>query len=327
MWKHIYPFVFLISLLASSAFARAPVPFSNPGADGFVFVLWGDYTDAAVNTMLDRIKITGAKSLTIPLFGCQSSLTSSDVGSCDLLAAKIKNNLLLNLLAHSRENSEHIAALAIQAGFQTTFLPIVATPKWDWRGYFNPTDVPGWFASYETWLKGVAADAAALGMKELIVGSEFSLLYAYSSQWSALLSDMHQVFSGPLIVTVNWGMLDYGFWDQADAIGISEYYPLTALDNPQASDLEQGAESVKNTIMAVSKKYKRPIYLTEVGFPSTVNAAKIPWTATSTDAVDYALQAECFQAFSDAWMSESALARMSVWATGDDSGPGYDTSY
>jgi hypothetical protein len=317
MWKHICPLLFLASLLSNHAFARDPIPFTNPGADGFVFVLWTNYTDDAINAFLARIKQTGAHSLTIPLFGCQSTITSSDVGSCEVLAQSFRDNDLMALLADSRS----------KAGFQTTFLPIVATPKWDWRGTFAPTDVAGWFKNYETWIKGVAADANSLGMKELIVGSEFSILYQYSAQWTQLLSDMHQVFSGPLIVTVNWGQLDGGFWDQADAIGISEYYPLTALNSPSQKDLTKGAESVKSGILAAGKKYKRPIYLTEVGFPSTVAAAKVPWTALSTDAVDYALQAECFQAFSDAWSGESALARMGVWATGDDSGPDYDYSY
>jgi hypothetical protein len=325
MWKHICPFLFL--LFASQALARSPVPFTQPGSDGFVFVLWSDYTDQAINAFLARIKATGAQSLIIPLFGCQSSITSSDVGSCDLMEAQFSDRIFGSVISHSRENSEHIAELAIQAGFQTTFLPIVATPHWDWRGLFAPTDVAGWFASYEVWIKGVAADATRLGMKELIVGSEFSKLYGYASQWNALLSDMHQVFGGPLIVTVNWGMLDYGFWDQADAIGISEYYPLTTLDSPAASDLAAGAQSVKSTILAAGKKYQRPVYLTEVGFPSTVNAAKIPWTATSTDATDPTLQAQCFQAFSDAWSGESQLVRANFWATGDLTSSDYNYSY
>jgi hypothetical protein len=327
MWKRVWPFLFLFPVLASQVFAREPIPFTNPGADGFVFVLWTDYTDDAINAFLARIKQTGAHSLTVPLFGCQSTITSSDVGSCDLMAERFRGNGVMDLLAGSRDKAEHIAQLAIQAGFQTTFLPIVATPQWDWRGTFAPTDVAGWFKSYETWIKGVAADANSLGMKELIVGSEFSILYQYSAQWTQLLSDMHQVFTGPLIVTVNWGQLDGGFWDQADAIGVSEYYPLSTSNSPTQNDLNKGAEAVKSTILAAGKKYKRPIYLTEVGFPSTVAAAKVPWTALSTDAIDYSLQAECFQAFSNAWSGETALARMAVWATGDDSGPDYDYSY
>jgi hypothetical protein len=312
---------------ARAAYARTPIPFTNPGKDGLVLVLWSDYTDAAIQQMLERIKQTGTTTISLPLFGCQTSITSSDVGACSLVASQFEDKTLGKQLAAERDTAIHLAQLAIAAGLQPVFLPIIATPKWDWRGFFDPTDVNAWFQSYDIWIKGVAQDANQLGMKELIVGSEFTKLYAYGSNWSSLLADVRTTFSGPLIVTVNWGQLDFGFWDQADAIGVSEYYPITSLDNPTQAELDQGAQSVKQSIMSAGEKYGRPIYLTEVGFPSTVNGAKVPWQIFEADPSDFALQAQCFQAFSNAWSNEPQLARSFVWATGDLSDPQYANSY
>ena len=307
----------LVLVTSVTAFARTPAPFPHPYQDGYVLVLWTDYTDTAINGFLDRIKSAGSQSVTIPFFGCQTSITSADVGSCQVRRPAFTNAADVNMLARQNDNAVHLAQLAIAKGLSPIFLPIIATPKWDWRGVFDPTDPQAWFASYTTWMQAVAQQAQALGMDELIVASEFVKIYRYSDQWKTFLKTIRNGFSNPLIVTVNWGQLDYGFWDQADAIGISEYYPLTNSDSATQDDLNQGALSVKQTILAASTKYHRPIFLTEVGFPSTSGCGKEPWTVNTSDAVNWPLQASCFDAFKNAWQDETQLAHAGFWATGD----------
>jgi hypothetical protein len=317
------------SNFASSAiFSRKPRPFPHPYQDGFVFVLWADYTDAAINGFLDTIKTSGSISITLPYFGCQSTITSSDVGSCQVRRTEFTNQADINMLAAQNDNAVHVAQLAIAKGMNPIFLPIVATPKWDWRGYFDPTDPNAWFKSYTAWMKTVAQQAQSLKMDELIVASEFVKLYRYSHQWNKFLRAMRKDFNNPLIVTVNWGQLDFKFWNEADAIGISEYYPLSPLDAPTQSDLDQGALAVKAQIMAASAKYHRTIFLTEVGFPSTSACATQPWAVSTTDAPNWPLQADCFDAFKKAWQDETQLAHVGFWATGDSSSdPQFQYSY
>jgi hypothetical protein len=313
---------------ATIDFPRRPTKFKHPYQDGFVFVLWADYSDAAINGFLDNIKTSGSISITLPYFGCQSSITSADVGSCQLSNAAFTNLADLNMLARQNDSAVHIAQLAIAKGMSPIFLPIVATPKWDWRGYFDPTDPKAWFASYTAWMKTVAAQAKSLNMDELIVASEFSKLYQYSDQWKTFLKTIRKDFKNPLIVTVNWGQLDFKFWNEADAIGVSEYYPLTTLTAPTQADLDQGAQAVKAQIMAASKKYHRPIFLTEVGFPSTSACATQPWAVSTTDQENWALQADCFDAFKEAWQDETQLVHVGFWATGDSSSdPQFPISY
>ena len=292
--------------------AQAFTPIVSQHQDGYVFVLWSTYTDAQINAMLDRVGQTGAKFITIPYFGCQTTLTSSDVGACSV---------------GSQEQQVREAQLAIAKGFKVTFLPIIATPTWQWRGEFNPTDVAGWFVSYKAWLKNLVQIANSLRMTELVVGSEFSLIYEYQAQWSQLLKEFRGYYSGSMIVTVNWSKVDYTFWTDADAIGISTYFPLTNVANPTQSELDAGMLANKNAIMAVSQKYSRPLYFTEIGFPSTNVAASSPWQSLSTDGSNFALQAACYQSFLKYWGNEPALARASVWATGDLTDSSFATSF
>jgi hypothetical protein len=307
---------FLLFLMVISFFnsgAQAYTPLQNQHKDGYVLVLWSSYTDDAINAMLDRISQTGAKFLTIPYFGCQTSITSSDVGACSV---------------GSQDQAVHEAQLAIAKGFQVTFLPIIVTPTWEWRGFFQPTDVNAWFASYQIWLQNLAQIANSLHLSELIVGSEFSILYQYESQWSALLKSLRPIYPGSLIVTVNWGNnIDHSFWADADAIGISTYFPLTQDPHPSQDELDAGMLANKNVIMPISQKYNRPLYFTEIGFPSTNIAASKPWQSQASDGSNLQLQADCYQSFLKVWGNEPALARASVWATGVLADPGNATSF
>jgi hypothetical protein len=302
---------FLFNSAQGWAFSEAaPVPVSPPAVpftdayhDGYVYVAWATYSDADLSKTIARVKQTGATHLTI---------TSSDVGACSV---------------GSQEQAIREAKIATAQGMGVTFLPIVTTPKWDWRGEFNPDDVDAWFVSYKAWLKGLAEIANQLQATDFVVGSELSILYDDESHWSDLLDEFHGIFNGPLIVTVNWSKLDYSFWSHADAIGISSYFPLSTSDSPTQDDLDAGMNSVKNQMLEVSHKWNRPIYITEIGFSSTKTAAKTPWLSDASDGVDQSLQAACFESIRRAWSSESSLARLSIWATGDLTSPDYSYSF
>src|SRR6185503_14604060 len=101
----------------------------------------------------------------------------------------------------------------------------------------------------------------------------------------------------PLIVTVNWDSLDHSFWADADAIGVSSYHPLSDDDSPDQDTLNSAMSSIRDDLVALSKKWNRPIHITETGFPSTSGAAHTPWLVDSSLGVDQDLQKRCFAAF------------------------------
>lgn len=286
---------------ASPAGAREPMRFQDAYHDGYALVLWENTSVDELETKLARIRQTGATHLIIPYFGCQSDIHSSDVGSCQVLFRTAANVL---------------ARDAIELGFtEVSYLPIVATPDWQWRGYFDPKDVDGWFKSYTAWIKGVARDAKKLGMKELVVGSEMTKLYRYEDQWKKVLAEVRTVFDGPLVLTVNWGDTDHSFWADADAIGVSAYYPLSDNVNPTQDELDAAWQARRAEFHALSNQWQRPIHITETGYSSVSSAAHTPWAAAPGDTSDLALQARCFEAFRKAWSGDRSLVRANIWAT------------
>jgi hypothetical protein len=279
----------------------------KPDHDGFVLVLWKqDYSDSEISALLDRIRATGTDMLEIPLFGCQSTIHSSDVADCK---------------PSNRDYVMKLGKAAIAKGFAVTLLPIVITPKWEWRGLFDPDDVASWFKNYTAWMDTVAWDALTLGSPELIAGSEFKALYKHTAEWKALLTHLRASFPGPLVVTANWDELTYDFWDEADAIGISTYYPLSTKPDPAQDVLDAAWQAQRAKLLQLSAKWNRPLHFTEVGYTSSTAAAATPWTYSSTDTPDPALQARCFDAFRKAWTGQKALVRANVWAVGDPSAP------
>ena len=306
----------LILLPVSVPFAmadRAPVPFQDAGKNGYVRTLWReDYSQDQLIAMLKRIRSSGAVHLTIPVFGCQSSVDSADVGSCEV---------------QSRSWILGVARLAAQQGFDVSLLPIIATKSWEWRGYFDPTDVDAWFRTYTTWILQVARDANGLGVKELVVGTEFVKLYRYEDRWRQVVASVRQVFSGPLILTVNWDDLDHEFWAASDAIGISAYFPLNDQADPSQDQLNSAWKNLHSKIHALSKQWNRPIHITEVGYPSTTSAARTPTSSVTTDPPDPALQQRCFSAFALAWSSDPSLVRANIWGTGDLQSATYATDF
>jgi hypothetical protein len=281
-----------------------PVPFADAYHDGYQLVLWKHHDDATLKKIIARVQETGATHLTVPYFGCQSSITSADVGSC-------------HVRDRETEQSVRAAQIAAMMGMDVSFLPIIVTPKWDWRALFDPIDVDGWFVSYKAWLKNMVQIANQVHAKEFIVGTEFTKLYRYEDRWSQLLKEFHELFAGPLIVTVNWDSIDHKFWKDADAIGISEYESLSSTENPSQAELDRGMQKVKSKLLRIANKWHRPLHLTEIGFPSTHAAALHPWLAESADGVDPQLQARCFEAFRNTWKNEPLLVRASIWATSD----------
>lgn len=283
--------------------ARPAVPFTDERHDGYVLALWDEDIPAdALEALFARLKGNGARHVTIPVFGCQTDPASADVGSCEVA---------------SRARALDLARAARDHGFGTSFLPIVAGKRWEWRGEFEPEDRAAWFESYTRWIVQLAREALEVGASELIVATELTRLYRRTKEWSDVLVEVRRVFPGPLVVTVNWSDLDTGFWDDADAIGVSAYFPLSSHAAPTQDDLDAGWRRIRDGILGVARKHRRPVHISEIGYPSMTHAAQRPWDGKTSSPPDPDLQARCFEAFRRAWEGVRELVRVNVWAAGD----------
>jgi hypothetical protein len=296
-------FIVLFNFGAAAGSIHTPREFKNPYHDGYVLTLWNSsYTDEELDQILQRIKTAGARHVSVAHFGCQTDLKSADVDGCE----NRPYDLTLRAVVRAQ-----------QLGFDVSLLPLMATRDWKWRGYFDPTDLNLWFENYTKWITKIAADAEKLKLNELVVGSEFSILQKHTDKWRAVIQEVKKVFSGPIVFTVNWDSLKIGFWDEADAIGVSAYFSLSKSTDPTQKELDKGWEQRKQTLIALSNEHSRPIHITEFGYTNTNTTASTPWYTAPDAKRDDQLQARCFEAFRRNWKSESKLVRANVWSVNE----------
>ncbi len=202
-------------------------------------------------------------------------------------------------------------------GFDLAFLPIMGTKNWGWRGFFNPKDVDLWFRNYTAWMLKIAVESEKRGLGELVIGSEFKIIYGYESHWRKLVAEIRKVYTGALVLTANWDSYKtIQFWDAVDAIGVSAYFPLSNKMDPPQAELDAAWAAKKKELLALSKKWNRPLHVTEVGYSNEDSTAMTPWEISSpVPKQNDALQARCFEAFRKAWKDEKQLVRVNVWSS------------
>lgn len=309
----------LAQAAAAKSQKRKPTTFITvgPQKDGVILVLWNTkISDANLSTILEDIWKIGTRRIVVPFLGCQPDGTSNEVGSCN---------------AFDTQFPVRVASAAQSKGFTVSFLPIVMTLTGEWRGTFQPTNADRWFETYGTWIKSIGRLSAKMNMPELVVGTEFGPIYDYEAQWTKLLQEVRrEAFSGPLIVTNNWDKLGHSFWNEADAIGVSAYFPLSTSESPSDKELDAGAKKAHDKLIKFAKKWKRPIHITEIGFPSVGSGAAKPWylpPPKENAKADWELQRRCYSAFVNAWSNEKMLAHTGIWAIGERNDWSYQTGW
>ena len=154
-----------------------------------------------------------------------------------------------------------------------------------------------WFESYAAYVLPYAREAQAAGADMLCVGREMdSTVVKRETDWRALVARIRAEFAGPLTYSANFDTWQgIAFWDALDFIGVSAYFPLSARPDPPLAELEAGWDRALAPLEVASRRWGRPVLLTEAGFPSIPSAAKAPWREERSPA-DVWLQARCYEA-------------------------------
>jgi hypothetical protein len=161
----------------------------------------------------------------------------------------------------------------------------------------SDADWTRWFESYEDYILPYARDAQGAGADMFCVGRELdSSVVQREADWRRLIAKIRDEFDGPLVYSANFDSWDdIGFWDALDFIGISAYFPLSDDADPSPGGLEAGWARALEPLEAASRRWGRPVLLTEAGFPSIASAARSPWKEEKTRA-DVWLQSRCYEA-------------------------------
>ena len=180
----------------------------------------------------------------------------------------------------------------------------------------NAQDWQRFFVYYSDWIMHYAILAEMLQTESFSIGVELArTTIGHEQEWRELIGRIRKIYHGKLLYSANWGeeFENITFWDALDAISVNSYYPLS--DNPNASDAEllAGARKVAERIGAVSKKFQKPVLLTETGYASR----PAPWIEPHRDGrgqpADEQAQMRAYDAFFRAFYRRPWLAGIYLW--------------
>ena len=193
-----------------------------------------------------------------------------------------------------------------------------------WRSDILPTNEENWEswkASYRNFILDYAMIAEESEAELYCIGVEFSkLTEKYPAYWRSLIKDVRNIYSGKITYAANWYQ-EYeqlSFWDQLDYIGIQAYFPLTKNDNPSTREISNGWDKYISEIETVHKKFKKPVLFTELGYKSTIDSAKEPWTwvdhtQENEMKVSNETQSNCYIAFFDSVWKAKWMSGLFIW--------------
>lgn len=207
-------------------------------------------------------------------------------------------------------------AAASERGLRATLFPILQLDRVGpgaWRGTLAPADVDAWWSSYEAFILHHAGLAADGGAAALVVGSELGSTEGWRDRWYHLLARVERRFTGALVYSANWDHYQaVSFWDRVDVIGVSSYFELTADRAASQAALVTGWTPHRDALLAFARTRGKPLWLTEVGYPSVDGGAVHPWDYTGSGRVDLEEQRRAFAALAATWAGR-ALDGLFVW--------------
>jgi HEAT repeats len=143
----------------------------------------------------------------------------------------------------------------------------------------NDADWQAWFRNYGDYILAHARQAEAAGADMFCVGRELDrTVRRREASWRELVRRIRGLYHGPLTYSANFDTYQgLGFWDSLDFIGVSAYFNLSDAPDPSPADLAAGWDRALAPLADLSRRFARPVLLTEVGYPAVAGAAKAPW--------------------------------------------------
>ena len=150
----------------------------------------------------------------------------------------------------------------------------------EWSGDIrmrSDADWAAWFRSYQDFILHFAELARVSGADAFCIGCELGeTTKARPDRWRAVIAEVRKVYHGPITYAANWHE-EYekvSFWDALDWIGVNAYFELSDAKTPTSDEIERAWRPIKSRMREVSRRYGRPLVLTEVGFRSVDQPAK-----------------------------------------------------
>jgi hypothetical protein len=302
------------------ACAGATVPTARAGLGrGVTLGLFGPEPAIAYSQQLDEIQSLGATDVSLLVTGFVWDIQGSEVFAWPGMTSTPEQ--VMDLIGAARKR-----------GLETMVFPILRL-GWrgqrDWRGILRPADEAAFFDSYERFILAYAQAAQRAGASAFVVGSELGSTQHREQRWRSLIARVRAVFAGRLLYSANWDAYEaVPFWDALDAIGVSAYYELSQdpARRPAIEAMVAAWAPIRQRLVAFARAQRKPLVLTELGYPSRVGAASSPWDDARPLPPDQEEQRRCFVAFARAFADAQELAAVYLWLWSGRGGPS-DASY
>ncbi|MEM6722588.1 MAG: hypothetical protein AAF598_01045 [Bacteroidota bacterium] len=184
--------------------------------------------------------------------------------------------------------------------------------------YEKETDWQAWFQSYREYILLFAELSEEEGAEMLCIGTEFKICATkHPSKWRALIAEIRERYSGPLVYAANWDEYDQiTFWDALDYIGVNAYFPLVEEATPTVAALKKAWKKPFEKMKSVACNYDRPIIFTEYGYLSVDGCAYKTWELekkVNSVAINEQAQANALQALMEIHWNENWWAGGFMW--------------
>lgn len=258
----------------------------TPQPRGMVLGLYAGIPDYDYREELDRIAATGATCVSLQAIYRMERHDSNEVVRHP--TSSPTDEALLRTFRQAKVR-----------GLRMLFFPTINlraeadNEKW-WRGNIKPTDWDAWWKNYTAFNVHLAELAQQGGVEWYSVGTEMASTHPFPDRWCALVNAVHQVFRGKVLYSVNFDSHDsFTFGGCLDVIGVNTYDPIAKHDEyPSPVQIRDEWWWIVNKARTLQARFKRPVMITEVGYPSVAHAHVGPWDFRTDKPLDLALQNE-----------------------------------
>lgn len=253
---------------------------------------WGGDARPETDWILEHIVLpTGANWIRIHMGCFQDGIESTRVYCKPQEGVSDQTYLRLVKTAHSlglRVMSEH---LIDSSGWESSWSGEIGN-KYDEQQWTE------WFNSYSKMILHYAELAETAGTDYLIISSELESTIHREIEWRELIKKVREVYHGKISMAYSEesSLQSVKFWDALDSITVHPYYlDLPDITDPTAKQLTEAFLPRAKRLEALSKKWNKPILISEIGFPS-VHTITQNYNLPSSNQIDVQEQTDLFQA-------------------------------
>jgi hypothetical protein len=257
-----------------------------PQPRGIVLGLYAGLPDYDYRAELDRIATTGSTCVSLQAIYRMESGASNEV---------LRHPTSSPSEAALRRTFEQ----ARERQLRMMFFPTInmrdeaENATW-WRGNIEPSDWDQWWRNYTAFNVRLAKLAQEGGVEWYSVGTEMASTHRFPERWRSLVAEVRMVFHGKVTYSVNFDSHDsFTFGDCLDVIGMNSYDPIAKYDDyPSETQIRDAWWWIVAKARTLQVRFRKPVMITEVGYPSVAHAHVGPWDFRTEKPLDLPLQEE-----------------------------------